>query len=108
MLNSPLLTTVAMNMLAAMTPNPLLAPWTGPHGGVPPFDKVKVADFKPALEEGMAEQLKEIDAIANSAEAPTFDNTIAAMEKTGQPLTRAMAMFGVWSGGMSTPDFQKI
>jgi peptidyl-dipeptidase Dcp len=108
MLNSPLLTAVAVNMLAAMTPNPLLAPWTGPHGGVPPFDKVKVLDFTPALEQGMAEQLKEIDAIANSPEAPSFENTIAAMEKTGQPLTRAMAMFGVWSGGMSTPDFQKI
>src|SRR6185369_8214066 len=42
--------------------NPLLAPWTGPHGGLPPFDRVKVGDFKPALEAAMAEQLAEIDA----------------------------------------------
>ena len=48
----------------ASAANPLLAPWTGPYGGVPPFDEVKVEHFKPALEAAMAEQLREIDAIA--------------------------------------------
>ena len=50
---------------AENTMNPLLAPWTGPYGGVPPFDQVKVEHFKPALEAGMEEKLREIDAIAN-------------------------------------------
>ena len=91
-----------------MSPNPVIAPWSGPFGGVPPFDQVKVDHFKPAIEQAMAEQLKELDAIANSAEPATFDNTIAAMERTGQALARAMTMFGVWSGGRSTPDFQQV
>jgi peptidyl-dipeptidase Dcp len=54
-------------------PNPLLAPWTGPYGGVPPFDQVQVADFAPALEAGMAAQLKEIDAIAGSGDLREHD-----------------------------------
>ena len=55
--------------------NPLLPKWTGPYGGVPPFDKVKVEHFKPALEAAMAETLKEIDAIADDPAPPTFENT---------------------------------
>ena len=47
--------------------HPLLAPWAGPHGGVPPFDKVRVEDFRPALEAGMAEQLAEVERIADAA-----------------------------------------
>ena len=45
--------------------NPLLAEWTGPYGGVPPFDRVKVSDFKPALEAAMSENLSEVERIAN-------------------------------------------
>jgi peptidyl-dipeptidase Dcp len=93
---------------ASMSTSPLLAPWTGPHGGVPPFDQVKVADFEAALEAGMADNLKEIDAIANESAAPTFDNTFVPLEKSGRPLGRATAMFGVWSGNLSTPDFRKV
>ena len=78
----------AMAADAAAAANPLLAKWTGPYQGVPPFYKVKVADFKPALEAGMAEQLAEIDKIANDPAAPTFDNTIAALERAGRALTR--------------------
>src|SRR5512139_3478435 len=88
--------------------NPLLQPWTGPYGGVPPFEQVKVADMKPALEAGMAEQLAEIDRIAAQAEAPTFENTIAAMERTGRTLTRVANVFGIWSNNMSSPEFQAI
>src|SRR5213083_2774629 len=57
--------------------NPLLAKWEGPYGGVPPFDHVQVADFKPALETAMAENLAEVDRIAKDPAAPTFENTIA-------------------------------
>ena len=59
--------------------NPLLAKWEGPYGGVPPFDRVQVADFKPALEAGMADNLAEVERIAKDSSAPTFENTIAAM-----------------------------
>src|SRR5687767_6514116 len=65
----------------ATVQNPLLAPWTGPHGGVPPFDRVKVEHFKPALEAAMAEQLAEIDKIAGDPAPPTFENTFAALER---------------------------
>src|SRR5207248_4862084 len=58
--------------------NPLLAPWDGPFGGVPPFGKFKVADIKSAMEEGIAQELGDIDGIANDSEPPGFANTIAA------------------------------
>jgi peptidyl-dipeptidase Dcp len=88
--------------------NPLLAPWAGPHGGVPPFDKVKVEHFKPALEAAMAEQLAEIDTIAGDPAPPTFENTIAALERTGRTLDRVTTVFGIFSSTMSTPDFQAV
>lgn len=89
-------------------PNPLLAEWQGPYGGIPPFDKVQVALFKPALEAAMAENLSEIQKIANDKSAPTFENTIVAMEKAGQTLDRVGTIYGVWGSTMSTPDFQAV
>ncbi|MBK7935202.1 MAG: M3 family metallopeptidase [Acidobacteria bacterium] len=88
--------------------NPLLEAWTGPYGGIPPFDKVKVSDFEPALEAAMAENLAEIDAIANNKAAPTFENTIAAMEKTGRTLDRVSTIYGIWSGSLSTPEMEAV
>ena len=79
----------------ATVTNPLLAPWKGPYGGVPPFDQVKVEHFKPALEAAMAEQLAEVDKIANDPAAPTFENTLAALERTGRSLDRAASVFGI-------------
>src|SRR5687768_18436183 len=55
---------------AAVPSNPLLREWTGPYGGVPPFDEIKVEHFIPALEAAMAENLAEIDRIANNPEPP--------------------------------------
>jgi peptidyl-dipeptidase Dcp len=92
----------------ATVQNPLLAPWTGPYGGVPPFDKVKVEHFQPALEAAMAEQLAEVDKIANDPALPAFENTLAALERSGRSLERVGTIFGVYSGTMSTPDFQKV
>ena len=88
--------------------NPLLADWSGPYGGVPPFDKVEVQDFKPALEAGMSERLREIEAIANATTPPTFENTIEAYERSGPTMERVYRIYGVWSGNMSTPDFQAV
>lgn len=59
----------------------------------PQFDKIKDSDFAPAFDAGMAEQLKEVDAIANNPAAPTFENTIIALEKSGQVLDRATTVF---------------
>jgi peptidyl-dipeptidase Dcp len=59
----------------------------------PQFDKIKDSDYAPAFDAGMAEQLKEVEAIANNPEAPTFDNTIIALEKSGQVLDRATTVF---------------
>ncbi|HEY3813273.1 MAG TPA: M3 family metallopeptidase [Caulobacteraceae bacterium] len=91
-----------------MAANPLLAEWSGPYGGVPPFDKVRVADFKPALEAAMAENRREIEIIASDTSPATFDNTIAMLERSGRTLTRVQAIFGVWSSTMASPDFQRV
>ena len=92
----------------AIVQNPLLAPWTGAYGGVPPFDQVRVEHFQPALEAAMAEQLAEVDKIASDPAPPTFENTLAALERSGRTLDRVGTIFGVYSGTMSTPDFQKV
>jgi peptidyl-dipeptidase Dcp len=87
---------------------PLLAPWGGPHGGVPAFDKVKVADFKPALEAAMAENLAEIAAIANNPKPPTFDNTVVALERSGGTLDRVQAEYGVWKTTLNDRAFGAV
>jgi len=63
--------------------NPLLADYAGPYGGVPAFDLMALDDLKPAMEWGMAKNLAEVDLIANNPDAPTFGNTILALEKSG-------------------------
>jgi peptidyl-dipeptidase Dcp len=88
--------------------NPLLLPWGGPFGGVPPFDQVKVEHFGPALEAAMAEQLAEIDRIAADPAPPTFANTIEALERSGRTLDRVDRVYNVFSGTMSSPAFQEI
>ncbi|MBX3226430.1 MAG: M3 family metallopeptidase [Labilithrix sp.] len=86
----------------------LLAKWGGPHGGVPAFDKVKVDEFKPALETAMDEARKEIEAIANDASAPTFANTIAALEDSGRAMDRVETVYDVWASTMNGPEFKAI
>src|SRR5262245_305045 len=68
--------------------NPLVSKWTGPYGGVPPFDRVSVGDFKPALEAAMTENLDEVEKIASDNNSPTFENTIAALERAGKTFDR--------------------
>ncbi|HEX2834732.1 MAG TPA: M3 family metallopeptidase [Thermoanaerobaculia bacterium] len=88
--------------------NPLLAPWTGPYGGVPPFDKVRVEDFQPAFEAAMAENLAEIDRIASDPAAPTFANTIAALESAGRTFSRVETVYGIWSSTMNDDAFSEV
>ncbi len=102
-------TTVQADMSApAADPNPLLADWQGPYGGVPPFDRVQIALFKPALEEAMTMNLAEIEKIANDPAAPTFENTLVAMERAGQTLDRVSTIYGVWGSTMAGPEFQAV
>jgi peptidyl-dipeptidase Dcp len=77
---------------AAAPANPFATPSTLPLQA-PPFDKIKDTDYGPAMEEGMKQQMVEIDAIANNKAKPTFDNTIVALEKSGAMLTRAQLAF---------------
>jgi peptidyl-dipeptidase Dcp len=86
----------------------LLDQWIGPYGGVPPFDQVEVSAFAPALEAAMAEQLAEVDRIAADAAAPTFENTLAALERAGRTLQRVRVIYGIWGSNVSTPDFQAV
>ena len=88
--------------------NILLQVWVGPYGGVPAFDKMNLADVKPALEKGMELKLAEIDEIANNPEAPTFKNTIEAMERSGQELGRAFTYYWILSNNMSSEEFRNI
>ncbi|MDG2081333.1 MAG: M3 family metallopeptidase [Bacteroidales bacterium] len=91
-----------------MVDNILLKEWTGPYGGVPAFNLMKVEDVKDAMLEGMKLNLEDIDAIANNKAAPTFENTIESMERAGKELDRAFAYYGILSGNMSTPEFRAI
>jgi len=86
----------------------LTAPWQGPHGGVPPFDRVDVAALRPALERAIAEQDAEVIRIAADPAAPTFENTLEALERAGAALRRATTLFEIWSGSLATPEVQAI
>jgi peptidyl-dipeptidase Dcp len=87
--------------------NPFYAKSTLPFQA-PPFDKIKDSDYQPAIEAGMAEQLKEMKAIADNAAAPTFDNTIVAMERTGALFDRVMAAFSGVAGANTNPELERI
>jgi peptidyl-dipeptidase Dcp len=87
--------------------NPFYAPSTLPFHA-PPFDKIKDEDYQPAIDAGMAEELTEIQAIADNPATPTFENTLVAMEKTGRLFQRAMAAFGAVSGADTNPLLQKV
>ncbi|MBZ6380250.1 MAG: M3 family metallopeptidase [Sphingomonas sanguinis] len=88
--------------------NPLIAPWTGPYGGVPPWDKVKPELFPAAFEAALAERKRDYDRIANDPAKPTFANTFVPMQNAGQTLNRVMTLFGVMTGNMNTPAYQAL
>ncbi len=96
-LAAAMLTTVfplgAANMTAAQEVNPLIRPSELPFQ-YPPFDQIRDSHFKPAFELGMAEQLREVDAIANDPAPPTIENTLVALERSGQLFGRVERIFG--------------
>jgi peptidyl-dipeptidase Dcp len=88
--------------------NPLIQKWEDRYNGIPPFDKVKIEDFIPAEEIAIAEQRAEINLITSNPEAPTFANTIEAMEKTGITKKRVEAIYYVWQSSMGSPALDSI
>lgn len=87
--------------------NPLLRKSTLQYQA-PEFDKIKDENFKPAFDYGIKEQLKEIDAIANNTEAPTFKNTILALETSGRDYARAILVFSNLNSANTNPTLQKL
>src|SRR5262245_30225957 len=88
--------------------NPLLRVWSGPFGGVPPWDSMEPRHFPTAFETAIAEQRREVDAIAANPESPTFENTIVAFERSGALLDRLQRMFGVARESVTTPEYQAL
>ena len=88
--------------------NPLLAPWNGPYGGVPPWDAVRVGDFPEAFETAIALRRAEIERIASRDQEPTFENTFVPLEDAGRELDRVRALFGVMSSNVSTPEVRSV
>jgi peptidyl-dipeptidase Dcp len=91
----------------SMTANPLLTESTLPYH-IPPFDKIKDENFTPAYEQGMADELKEIEKIAANPEKPTFENTIVAMERSGELLGRVDRIFSNLNSCHTNPKMQEI
>src|SRR3954454_158198 len=87
--------------------NPFFAPSTLPYQA-PPFDRIRDADFQPALEEGMKRQLAEVEAIAARTDEPTFDNTILAMERSGALLTRVQRVFSAVTQANTDDTLQRV
>lgn len=98
----------ADELVQTLRDNPACASWSGPHGGVPPFDRIAVQDLGPALRAAMQEQLAEIALIGNNPEPVTFENTIAAYQRSGQSLDRASSIFSVLSASMSTEELRAL
>ncbi len=88
--------------------NPLVSPWQGPYGGVPQFDAMQLEQLEPALREAIRLHLAELDAIANDPAAPTFENTIVAMERAGKMMDRVQVYESIWSSNLSTPEFREL
>jgi peptidyl-dipeptidase Dcp len=113
LLAGALLTSVALhaqNAAAPKTPmsdNPLLQPFTAPFQ-TPSYDKIKAEHFLPAMKEAMAEGHQEVDVIVNNAAKPSFENTIVALERAGDKLSRITPILFHLNGAETTPELQKV
>ena len=91
--------------------SPLLKPWTGPYGGVPPWNLVRSEDFIPAFDAAIKASDADIKAITDDPEPADFDNTIVAMERAGRMLNRLNAIFFVYASNLNVgpiPDIEKV
>ena len=91
--------------------SPMLQPWTGPHGGVPPWHLVRPEDFVEAFDVAIAKANEDMNSIANDTAPATFENTIVALERAGQSLDRLESLFYVHSSNLNVgpvPDIEKV
>lgn len=91
----------------AVNDNPFLSAYNTPYD-IPPFGKIKPEHYLPALEAGIKAHNAEIAAIANNPEAPTFENTIAALDRSGRLLSRVSSVFGALTGTNNSPELQAV
>lgn len=92
----------------ATTADALLDPWTGEHSGIPRFDLIKVENFKAAIMKGMDLKRAEVALITGQNEAPSFENTICALEDSGRPLSRVSRLFDIYTGTMSDKSVREL
>jgi len=92
---------------ATQAVNPFFTAWTTPFE-TPPFDKIKDSDYMPALQEGMARKKAEVEAIASSAEPPTFANTLETVDRAGSLLTKVYNVFFAMTENNTNETLQKI
>ena len=90
-----------------MLDNPLLQPWNTPHG-LPPFQRFEAAHFEPAMRQAMTAQLAELNAIAGQAAAPSFDNTVAALDRSGALLAKVASVFYNLTSSAASPALQAV
>lgn len=105
-----LLVIIAVSVLAACTlqqQNPFFSEYDTPHG-VPPFDEIRIEHYKPAFEEGMKQQLAAIDGIANNPEPATFENTVVALEGSGDLLTKVGGVFRGLNSANTNEEMQAL
>jgi peptidyl-dipeptidase Dcp len=98
---------IAQDAVAFGPANPFYMPSALPFHA-PPFDKIKDADYQPAIEAGIAQQLAEVQKIANDAAPPTFENTLVALERSGALLTRVQFVFNGVTGANTDPALQQV
>lgn len=101
------LITGVLTMISAQNSNPFFEEWNTPFG-TPPFDKIKNEHYLPAFKAGIEEQNKEIEAIVNNSEAPTFENTIEELEYSGSLLTKVSRVFFAMTEAMTNDELQSI
>lgn len=99
------------SVLAGAAPSPaqvLLAPWAGPHGGVPPFDQVRPEAFTAALERAIALQRREVAAITQQTASPSFENTVLPLERSGQALGRVETLIDTWRSSRNLGTMRRM
>ena len=98
---------VCMMGCSPKSTNPFMEEWNTPYN-VPPFDKIKTEHYVPAFEEGMKQQAKNVETIANNTEEPTFDNTILALENSGELLEKVSGVFFNLTECCNSPEMEEI
>ncbi len=98
---------MALSCASQSQENPLLAEWDTPHQ-TPPFDKIEISHYEPAFDAAIAASRADVDAIVNNPEAPTFENTIVALERQGELLNRISGIFFNLMECHTSPEMQEI